>query len=114
MLKKIGIGLAVFLVLVAGAGLVLPQSAHAAKSRVFAATPEQLYPQIASLKAWNEWSAWNTRADPKWQPVYSGPETGAGAMSTWTQSQSGAGTQTITAAEENRSVSYRIDSAESG
>ena len=93
MLKKILIAVAALIVLLLSAGLVLPKSAHAERSVVIDAPAERIYPQIASLKEWNEWSAWNTRHDPKWKPVYSGPDVGAGATSTWTESESGAGSQ---------------------
>jgi hypothetical protein len=109
MLKKIGVGFLVLLALIALAGLALPKSAHASRSTVIAAAPERVYPEIASLKEWNEWSAWNTRDDPKWKPTYSGPDSGAGAKSSWTESQSGAGTQTITAADPSTGVTYKIE-----
>ena len=108
MKKKAAIVVGALVMLALALPLVLPRSAHAERSITIAAPPLHIYPDIASLRAWNEWSAWNTRADPSWRPVYTGPDLGVGAASSWTQSESGPGTQAITDADPARGVGYRI------
>src|SRR5262245_17020038 len=113
MKRKLLIALVVLVVIgaaAAAAGLVVPTPAHAERTVTMNASPADILPDISSLKAWNEWSAWNTRDDPKWKPAYTGPESGVGAASSWTESESGGGSQKITAADLT-GVSYVIDVA---
>jgi hypothetical protein len=105
--KVVGVA-AVFVAVVVGIGFVLPTTTHAEASVLVNAPPAAIYPDLASLKAWQEWTSWNTREDPSWNPQYSGPE-GAGNTSTWTSSSTGAGSQTITEGDPATGVRYRVD-----
>jgi hypothetical protein len=108
MLKKIGIAFAVIVVVVVALGFVMPKTQTAEQSIVINAPPAAIYPDIASLKAWNEWTEWSTRNDPTWHPQYSGPDVGAGSEMTWTDGESGAGSQKITAADPATGVKFEI------
>jgi uncharacterized protein YndB with AHSA1/START domain len=74
------------------------------RTRVVQAPVERVYPLIADFRQWTRWSPWED-VDPELHRAYSGPEAGIGASYAWSGNRkAGAGTMTITDAEENRLV----------
>lgn len=113
-LKYAGIVLAVlFVVFLAGAYL-MPKTVNVERDITIDASPADVFPYVNDYKKFNEWSPWANR-DPDAVYTYSGPESGEGAKISWEGSESvGAGSQTITASEENRRVESELDFGDQG
>ena len=113
-LKYAGIVLAVlFVVFIAGAYL-MPKTINVERDITIDAPPAEVFPYVNNYKKFNEWSPWANR-DPDATYTYSGPEAGEGAKMSWEGSESvGAGSQTITASEENRRVETELDFGDQG
>ncbi|MGP1356438.1 SRPBCC family protein [Roseicyclus sp.] len=104
-LGRILIGLAVVVLIAAGAAYLLPRHVVVERQIVIDAPPEEVYRQVSSLRAFSEWSPWGDY-DPDMEVVYSGPDTGVGNVMEWRSDHPnvGNGRQEIVAAVENRSV----------
>ena len=94
------------LVLTAGT-LLLPSDFHVERRLVMAATPEQVYEQVADPRRGKAWSVWNRR-DPAMQIRYEGPESGTGAVWAWRSASEGDGRMSFTAAEPGRRLAYDL------
>jgi len=91
-------------------GLVfLPRSVHVERSADIDAPPAQVYPLVASMERFNEWSPW-ADLDPAATYEFTGPSQGVGARMTWRSDKPevGAGSQEVIAATENRDVQVRL------
>ena len=74
------------------------------RTRTIQAPVERVYPLIADFRQWTRWSPWED-VDPDLHRAYSGPATGPGASYAWSGNRkAGAGSMTITEAQENRLV----------
>ncbi len=105
------VGLIVVLCLVAFA---LPREVHVERSIEIDAPPEVVYPLIANLKTFHEWSPWADK-DPNAKYEWEGPAEGVGAKMSWEgNSDVGVGTQEITAAVQNESVTTALDFGDQG
>lgn len=81
-----------------------PATTQVQRSKVIAATPEQVWPHVADLQATQAWSPW-ADLDPDQVVVYSEATSGVGAYYTWQGNDDvGSGKMTITAVEPNQSV----------
>jgi hypothetical protein len=71
-----------------------------ARSLTIAAPPSRAYEQIVDFHKWVLWSPWEG-LDPQMQRSYSGPESGTGAMYSWSGNRrAGQGRMKITEATE--------------
>src|SRR5882672_10981835 len=70
--------LALLAVLVIGGYLLSPKFT-VSRSITINAPADKVYAFVANPKSWKQWSVWNQR-DPAMEIVYSGPESGNGAM----------------------------------
>jgi uncharacterized protein YndB with AHSA1/START domain len=78
------------------------------RSRTIKAPVERVYPLIVDFRQWTRWSPWEDM-DPDLHRAYGGAETGPGATYAWSGNRkAGAGTMTITGAEENSSVAIDL------
>lgn len=93
--------------LVAAVPMLLPASAVIERRAVVAAEPAAIYPLIASNAGFQRFNPFRD-ADPDLAITLSGPATGIGSAFAF-KGKDGAGTQTIVAVEENRSVTNQID-----
>src|SRR4051794_24362375 len=94
-------------VLIAGlllAGFVLPKHVVVGRRVMIEAPPELVWPDVGSLSTWPEWTEWNTKNDPEYDPRVEGP-----SKLVWTKSQGGAGTQVITEADPAKGIKYRLE-----
>ncbi|HGG04291.1 MAG TPA: hypothetical protein ENK28_02440 [Aliiroseovarius sp.] len=100
-------GLIVVLTLVA---FLLPRQVTVERSVMIKATPDQIFPQINSLKANNNWSPWLSR-DPEIKLTFEGPDSGVGNKMSWQSDhpQVGNGAQEIVASVENQRVDLKLD-----
>ena len=100
-------------VLVFAVGSFLSNEFRVERSIEIDAAPEVVFDEVNSLKKWSAWSPWLAR-DPSIQNTYSGPDSGVGAMVSWTSESSGNGTQTITKSERPTRIETALDFGEMG
>src|SRR4051812_29797074 len=93
-LKILG-GLAVLVLLLVLVAFFLPRQYRVERIATIKAKPEAVHAQIADLRAWKSWGAWQER-DPGMQITYSEKTTGVGAWSSWISKEEGTGKMTIT------------------
>lgn len=109
MLKKILIAVAVVILLLIGYIAMQPSHFHIDRSVTIAASPEAVYPHIASLKQMNEWSPWD-KMDPALKRTYEGPDSGVGAAYSWEGNAAvGSGKMTVTEAKPSEEVRYKLE-----
>ena len=107
--KKLLLGLLALVVLLVVVGCFLPSRARVERSLNMRATPEALFPRIATLTRWPEWTAWTTNRFPDMQTRFSGAASGVGAVMMAEGKSSGSGTVTITRAEPATGIGYDLD-----
>ncbi len=101
-----GLGLAGLLFVV---GCFLPAHAHIERSLLMHTTPASLFPSIATLNRWPDWTAWNTNRFPDLTMRFEGPATGVGATMIASGKSSGDGTVKITEADLASGITYTLD-----
>ncbi len=89
-------------------GMVVPSLWQVNRSTIIAKNPEAIYPHLASLKAWEQWSVWTKAQDPTLVYTYEGPESGVGAKQHWTSEKMGAGWLEITEASPESGIVYTL------
>lgn len=107
-LKRIALGLVVAAVLFLGIGLLLPGQYQVQRHIVISAPPAKIYPYLATVKQWPEWSAWTTAQDPTITYTYEGPASGVGAISRWEAKTLGQGEMKLTAADPLTGVAFDL------
>jgi len=107
--------LATILYLVAGLvlalvviGFLLPRQITVERSIGIDRPAEAIYPWVADLKTWPQWTVWNQTEDPSLAYTYSGAANGQGAAMSWTARKMGNGTLTVTAAEPGKYIRYAL------
>ena len=78
--KKIILGVLAAVGLFIVAGFLLPARVHVERSAVMNARPEAVFPYVATLKRWPEWTAWTTNRFPDMKTRFEGTESGVGAV----------------------------------
>ncbi len=86
----------------------LPSKYRVQREEVIRAPAEAIYPWLAQLRNWPEWTVWNTNYDATLAYTYSGPAEGAGAEMSWT-AKSGKGSLKLTAADMKTGVKYELN-----
>lgn len=76
------IGALLFLYMVYG--LLLPRKWEVKESAVVDANQTQLFTYLNTIRNWEKWTAWNNEAKSGFKFSYEGPESGEGAVQTWT------------------------------
>lgn len=102
-LFKIGIGLVALAALFFLVGLSLPASTQMERSVVIAAPVGEVYPHVADLRRWHDWSAWH-KLEPDATWTYSEPASGKGAWYSWEGEQLGAGEMRVVEAVPNERI----------
>jgi uncharacterized protein YndB with AHSA1/START domain len=105
--KNVLLGLVAVVVALVAIAYALPSHYQLARSIDIDAPPAKIYPLVANVHAWKDWSAWNGR-DPNMQIVYSGPESGPGAKWSWTSKSEGKGEMAFTGAEPDKRLDYAL------
>ena len=95
-LKILGIGIVVLIVLFLGFGFVLPRQVQIERSITIDRPAANVFAVLDGFKRFNDWSPWAAR-DPKAKYTVSGPASGAGAKLAWEGDPKtvGSGYQTI-------------------
>jgi hypothetical protein len=73
-----------------------------------AASPERIYPYLADLRRWREWSPWQEADYAGLVYRYSGPASGPGAEVTWDSEATGDGRLRITEATPHERVRFEM------
>jgi hypothetical protein len=97
------LGLLVALVVI---GWLLPREITVERAISIDRLPDAIFPWIANLKTWPDWTIWNKNEDPSLVYTYSGADTGLGAAMSWTAKKMGDGTLTINAAQPSQFIRY--------
>jgi hypothetical protein len=103
-LKRILIATVVLVLLLFAMGFLLPSAWQVERSVVIRAPANSIFPYLNSLKQWREWTVW-AQQHPDIKVEYSGPDTGVGATSRWSEEGVRA-VMKIMQSEQNRSVTY--------
>ncbi len=110
MLKSLLIVLTlVFATLIVG-GMFLSNTYHVERSVLILTDKAAIYPQIATLKNWPEWTVWTKEADPSVQFVFEGSEVGKGASMRWDgdKEKMGSGELHLLEADPEHGVDYEL------
>ena len=102
--KKILIGVAAVLALLAIVGALLPRNWKVERTIAIAAAPAAIHPWVDDLHRWSEWAAWNKAMDPEVKWVYAGPARGVGASWAWDGPKMGHGKMTIAKSDPEKGV----------
>lgn len=108
-LKKIGIGLLVIILILVIISLFIPSKVHIERSVIINAPVKTVFDAVNNLKTWKNWSYWD-RIDPDMVSRYEGPESGVGATHRWDSENEkvGHGSMTITAVDEPKSLTTSL------
>jgi len=106
LLKILG-GLAVLVLLLVLVAFFLPRQYRVERALVIKAKSEAILAQVADLRAWKNWGAWQER-DPGMKITYSDKTTGVGAWSAWESKAEGNGKMTITE-QTPAKVTYHLE-----
>jgi uncharacterized protein YndB with AHSA1/START domain len=91
-------------------GLLLPSQIQVQRGIDIGAPPEEVFPLVDDLRAFNRWSPW-AGIDSATRYEFSGPESGVGARLSWSSEnpEVGFGTQEIVASNPPEQVDLRLD-----
>ena len=95
MVRKVLIGLGLFLGLLVLVGFLLPRTCTLQKSITVNAPVHSVFMEVAELKNWPHWSPWYN-LDSSMVVVYSNPTLGEGSWYSWTSKKVGNGKMTVT------------------
>lgn len=108
MLKKILVGVAGIVIVLALVGFLLPRQSHVERSITIDRPASLVFATVNSFQRFSEWSPWQ-ELDPNLQQGASGPRNGVGATLNWSGNDKvGTGVQKITAVVPDRSVTTEI------
>jgi hypothetical protein len=88
--------------------LLLPSRYRVQRDVLILAPADAVYPWLAQLRKWSEWTVWSTNFDATLTCAYSGPAEGQGSEMSWT-ARSGKGSLKLTAADLKTGVKYDLN-----
>jgi len=96
-------------------GLLLPSEIRVTRSIEIDVPPEQVFPLVNDLEAFNRWSPW-AAVDSETKFELSGPESGVGARLSWSSDnpEVGSGSQEIIHSKLPKQVDLRLDFGSQG
>ena len=113
LLQKIMSALLGFVVLTIAVGFLLPSGVHVERDLLIDAEPEDVFPLISDLHAWNEWSPWATM-DPDAAIQITGSGQGQTMMWSSANPQVGQGTQEIVSLEAPHLLKTHLEFGQQG
>jgi hypothetical protein len=97
-----------FVLVVTAIGFLLPSKVVVERATVIDLPVERIFPWVADLKNWPQWTVWNVTEDATLQYTYPAATTGlAGAMH-WTAEKMGNGSLIFSAFEPNQALRYEL------
>ena len=106
-LKRVLIVLVALIGILIAIAYAMPNQYSVNRSIQIQASPDKIYPLIASPKEWKKWSVWNQR-DPNMEILFSGPENGAGAAWDWKSESQGNGGMKLSKVVPNQVIDYEL------
>lgn len=82
MVRKILVGIAALVVVLALVVATRPSTFHVERSITIGATPERPFVEVNDFHHWGAWSPWE-KIDPQMQRTFSGAPAGTGAVYAW-------------------------------
>ena len=112
LVKLFGVGFSLIM-LVIGAGFLLPSTVHVERDIVVNAPPSKIYALISDFEAWDAWSPW-AKLDPNAEMTITG--SGLGQTMAWSSDnpQVGKGSQEIIALVPPNLVKTHLDFGDQG
>src|SRR5882672_9968867 len=109
MLKKILIGLAVFIILFVIIVALQPAQYKVTRSASISAPPAVVFAQVNDFHKWEAWNPWG-KIDPAMKQTYAGAPSGSGAIYTWSgNNEVGEGRMTITESRPNDLILVKLE-----
>ena len=108
MFRKILIGLAAVIVIFLIVVAMQPADFRVERSATIAATPQALFDQVNDHKKFEKWNPWQ-KMDPASKTIYTGADSGVGAVASWVGEVVGEGSATITESKPGEFVRQRMD-----
>ncbi len=108
MIKKLGIGVVVVLVVLVGVTASRPATFTVSRSIDLKAPPAIAYAHVIDFHEWAEWSPWD-KLDPAMKKDYSGPPTGVGTKYSWVSTNSDVGSGSMTIVDTTPAEAIGID-----
>ena len=112
-MKKILIGIAALIVLLALVGFLLPRQFKVERETTIFAPQIPIYQMVSAPTNWPKWAVWSKR-DPNMKLTFSGTGGGAGAKWSWESATEGNGAMEFTEADSPRRIVYRLDFPDMG
>ena len=108
LLKKIVGALLSLIIVLFGAGFLLPSNVHVERELIINASPADVFALVSDFKAWDAWSPW-AKIDPAAEMTITG--SGMGQTMTWASKdpQVGNGTQEIVEIESPRYLKTQLE-----
>ena len=94
-LKFIGLGLLILIILVVAVAFLLPRHVKIERTATIKAAPEIVFGQVNILKNWEHWSPWH-KIDPKMKLEYNQIPSGEGASYSWKSNDKNVGNGKLT------------------
>ncbi len=107
-LKKIGIVLVSFVLLLVIVSFFLPSTFHVERSAVINANDSVIFSNVNNLKNFVTWMPW-AKMDPNTKMDFFGPEQGLGQGYNWSSEKTGNGKMTIIESAPNQKVIMELD-----
>lgn len=107
-LERIFLIMAIILVVLGVVAYLLPSKWEVSRSIQIEADSVKIYPLVASLRNWPQWTPWTSEQDPTLHYNYSGAVIGEGAKQSWVSDNMGNGTLIITSASAQEGVKYDL------
>jgi hypothetical protein len=111
MIKKLLIGLVAIVAIILVVAAMQPTNYRVERSAVIAASPQALFEQVNDHKKFEVWNPWS-KLEPSSKTVYTGAESGVGAVASWVGEMTGKGSSTITESKPGELVRQRMDRIE--
>ncbi len=109
MVKKIFIGLILFVLVFLCLAALQPSDFRITRSIEISAPPEAIFQHVNDFHQWEAWSPW-AKLDPKAKNFFEGPESGKGAIFAWAGNHEvGEGKMTILETNPNSFIQIKLD-----
>jgi hypothetical protein len=108
-LKRVGLAIASLVLLLFVISLFLPSKWHVERSVIIAHEPGAIYPYLADLRKWPQWTAWTTNKDTTLSYSFEGPSEGTGAVQRWSSRKMGNGVLAIKLADPRKGVWFDLE-----
>jgi len=108
MIKKILLGLVAILAILVVVIIMQPAAYRVERSLAIAATPAALFDQVNDHKKFAAWNPWE-KMDSSSKTIYTGADSGVGAVASWKGDMVGEGSATITESKPGELVRQRMD-----